>query len=94
MSVKQMDGYSYWMYRHRVCSQATEIVSIVAVTKAPRVLATSKDRVRYAGGGQKSYKEGDGCSEEDTGQKVVGLNPSAGKVFHSLNIYCFALLYS
>ena len=37
-----MDCYTYWMYRHWVCLLATEIVAIAAVTRSPRVLATSK----------------------------------------------------
>ena len=37
-----MDGYSYRMYRLRVCLLATETVAIAAATRSPRVLATSK----------------------------------------------------
>ena len=42
MSVKQIDSYSFGMYRHWVCLLATEIVAIAAATRSPRVLATSK----------------------------------------------------
>ena len=42
MRVKQMDGYSYWMYRLWVCLQAAETVAIAAATRSPRALATSK----------------------------------------------------
>ena len=36
MRVKQMDGYSYWMYRLWVCLQATETVAIAAATRSPQ----------------------------------------------------------
>ena len=42
MSVKQMDGYSYWMFRLWVCSLVSKIVAIAAATRLPRVLAISK----------------------------------------------------
>ena len=42
MSVKQMDGNSFWMYRLWVCLLATKIVALAAATRSPRELATSK----------------------------------------------------
>ena len=30
---------------------------------------------------EKPVRKGDGCYEENTGRKVAGLNPGAGKVF-------------
>ena len=42
LSVKQMGGYSYWMYWLWVCLLAAEILAIAASTRSPRVLATSK----------------------------------------------------
>ena len=39
------------------------------------------DRVWYAGGGQKTCKEGDGFNEDDAGRKFAGSNPGPGEVF-------------
>ena len=71
-----MDGYSYRMYRLRVCLLATETVAIAAATRSPRVLATSKG-LTVSG----TQEEANIPVRKVAGRKVAGSNPGASKVF-------------